>query len=179
MDNHKDEFSIAKMSEVLGVSRSGYYRWRGRGPSERALENRRLKERIKQIWDDSYKAYGSPRIHQQLQKEGESASRPRVARLMKQLGIQSQIRPKWTTTTNSNHSFPVAPNLLDRNFEANELGQAWVGDITYLASSRGWLYLTTVMDLADRQIVGWALSSSMKATRTNKYGCPKASPANA
>lgn len=156
-----------KMSQVLGVSRSGYYRWRGRGPSERALENKRLKKRIKAIWEDSYKTYGSPRIHEQLKIEGETASRPRIARLMKQMGIQSQIRSKWTTTTNSNHNHPVAPNLLNRDFNADRLGQAWVSDITYLPSIHGWLYLTTVMDLADRQIIGWTLSRGMKATQTS------------
>lgn len=167
MDNHTHEFSIVKMSQVLGVSRSGYYRWRGRGPSERALENKRLKERIKDIWEDSYKTYGSPRIHEQLKKEDQTASRPRVARLMRKMGIQSQIRIKWTSTTDSNHDWPVAANLLDRDFTADRLGQRWVSDITYLPSTHGWLYLTTVMDLADRQIIGWALSSSMKATRTS------------
>lgn len=167
MDNHNHEFSIVKMSQVLEVSRSGYYRWRGRGPSERALANKRLKERIKAIWKESYKTYGSPRIHEQLKKEGQTASRPRVARLMKQMGIQSQIRTKWVTTTDSNHSLPVAPNLLDRDFSADQLGQYWVSDITYLPSTHGWIYLTTVMDLADRQIIGWALSSGMKATQTS------------
>ncbi len=167
MENHKYEFTIVKMSQVLEVSRSGYYRWRGRGPSNRALENKRLKERIKEIWKDSYKTYGSPRIHRQLKKEGETASRPRVARLMKKMGIQSQIRPKWTATTDSNHDHPVADNLLDRDFTAQRLGQVWVSDITYIPSAHGWVYLTTVMDLADRQVIGWSLSRTMKATQTS------------
>lgn len=167
MDNHKDQFAVVKMSQVFGVSRSGYYRWRGRGPSNRALENRHLSRRIKKIWEDSYKTYGSPRIHEQLDKEGEPASRPRVARLMKKMGIQSQIRSKWVKTTDSSHDLPAAPNRLNRDFSADGLGQAWVGDITYLDSAGGWLYLTTVMDLADRQIIGWSLSSSMKASQTS------------
>lgn len=167
MEDNKHTFTIVKMSQVLGVSRSGYYRWRGRGPSERALENKRLKERIKEIWKGSYKTYGSPRIHQQLQKEGQTASRPRVARLMRQMDIQSQIRTKWVATTDSNHCLPVAPNLLDRDFSADRLGQRWVSDITYVPSTHGWIYLTSVMDLADRQIIGWALSRGMKATQTS------------
>src|SRR5699024_4676565 len=167
MDNHKNQFSIVKMSQVLGVSRSGYYRWRGRGPSDRALENKRLKDRIKEIWEDSYKTYGSPRIHEQLKKEGETASRPRVARLMKKMGIQSQLRPTWTTTTDSNHHLPVAVNLLGRDFSADHLGQSWAGDITYLPSRNGWLYLTTIMDLADRQFLGWSRSDGMKAEQTS------------
>jgi transposase InsO family protein len=139
MDNHKNQFSIVKMSQVLGVSRSGYYRWRGRGPSDRTLKNKRLNDRIKEIWKDSYKTYGSPRIHEQLKKEGETASRPRVARLMKKMGIQSQLRATWTTTTDSNHHLPVAGNLLDRDFSADHMDPFWVGDITYLPSRNGWL----------------------------------------
>lgn len=143
MDDHSSEFSIVKMSKVLGVSRSGYYRWRDRPPAERSLENERLTRKITQIWVDSANTYGSPRIHKQLLADGESLSRPRVARLMKKAGMASQIRPKWMTTTDSGHALPVAPNLLDRTFEAKQLGQAWVSDITYLPSAGGWLYLTT------------------------------------
>jgi len=154
------------MSEVFNVSRSGYYSWMNRGPSDRAKENQRLLRRIKQIWLDSGKSYGSPRIHQQLLREGEAASRPRVARLMKKEGLQSQIRPKWVTTTDSKHTLPVAPNRLDQDFSAGRLDQVWVSDITYIPSSQGWLYLTTIMDLADRQIVGWSFSEGMSANET-------------
>lgn len=94
MDTHKNEFSIVKMSQVLGVSRSGYYRWRGRGPSERAQKNKDLTMKITQIWEHSAKTYGSPRIHAALLADGEKLSRPRVARLMKPAGIASEIRPK-------------------------------------------------------------------------------------
>lgn len=166
MDDHRSEFSIVKMSQTLDVSRSGYYRWRDRGPSKREQKNKELTTKITQIWQDSAKTYGSPRIHQQLLADGEQLSRPRVARLMKKAGIASQIRPKWITTTDSGHGLPVAPNLLDRNFEAEQLAQTWVSDITYLPSSGGWLYLTTIMDLADRQIIGWSLAESMAAEAT-------------
>jgi transposase InsO family protein len=166
MDSHKNEFSIVKMSEILEVSRSGYYRWRGRGPSERALKNTALTMKITRIWEDSAKTYGSPRIHAALLADGEQLSRPRVARLMKKAGIASQIRPKWVTTTDSGHTLPVAPNLLERNFQADNIAQRWVSDITYLPSSDGWLYLTTIMDLADRQIIGWSLADRMAAEVT-------------
>src|SRR5699024_9044908 len=132
MDDYKDQFSIVKMSETLDVSRSGYYRWRGRGPSERELENKQFTQHIRRIWEESGKTYGSPRIHAALLAEGHSISRPRVARLMKKAGIASQIRPKWVTTTDSGHALPVAGNLLDRNFQADQLARAWVSDITYL-----------------------------------------------
>jgi len=166
MAEHKHLYPIVKMSEVFGVSRSGYYSWMGRGPSDRAQENQRLLGLIKKIWLKSGKTYGSPRIHQQLLRGGEQLSRRRVARLMRKEGIQSQIRPKWVTTTDSKHSLPVAPNLLDQDFTTERLGQVWVSDITYIPSSQGWLYLTTIMDLADRQILGWSLSEGMSAGET-------------
>lgn len=166
MAEHRHTFPIVKMSEVFNVSRSGYYSWMSREPSDRAKENRRLLRRIKQVWLKSGKTYGSPRIHQQLLRDGESASRPRVARLMRKEGIQSQIRPKWVTTTDSKHELPVAPNLLEQDFTADQLGQVWVSDITYIPSNQGWLYLTTIMDLADRQILGWSFSKSMRADET-------------
>lgn len=154
------------MSEVFDVSRSGYYSWMGRGPSDRAKENQRLLELIKKIWLKSGKIYGSPRIHQQLLRQGEQLSRRRVARLMKKEGIQSQIRPKWVTTTDSKHQLPVAPNRLEQEFSVRRLGQVWVSDITYIPSNQGWLYLTTIMDLADRQILGWSFSKGMQADQT-------------
>jgi transposase InsO family protein len=166
MDDNKDQFSIVKMSQTLDVSRSGYYRWRGREPSERELKNKELTTKITKIWKDSAKTYGSPRIHAALLAGGETLSRPRVARLMRKADIASQIRPKWVTTTDSGHALPVAPNLLDRSFQADNLTQRWVSDITYLPSSEGWLYLTTIMDLADRQIVGWSLADRMDAETT-------------
>jgi len=180
MDKHNDRFPISKMSETLGVSRSGYYSWKKREPSKRKQENRRLVDRIKEIWEDSYRTYGSPRIHQQLKADGEPVSRPRVARLTGKAGIASQTSPKWIQTTDSGHNRPVADNLLDRDFPADQVGQKWVGDITYLPSRRGWLYLTTVMDLADRQVIGWSLPKSMKAKNTSiaafKQACRKRSP---
>ena len=166
MAEHKHLYPIVKMSEVFGVSRSGYYSWMGRGPSDRRKENQRLLGLIKKIWLKSGKTYGSPRIHQQLLRQGEQLSRRRVARLMRKEGIQSQIRPKWVATTDSKHSLPVAPNLLDQDFTTDRLGQVWVSDITYIPSSQGWLYLTTIMDLADRQILGWSFSEGMRADQT-------------
>lgn len=167
MANHAHIFPISKMSAVFGVSRSGYYHWLERGPSRRARQNRRLREAIRRVWEGSKKMYGSPRIHRQLAREGWAVSRARIARLMKAMGIASRIRKKWVTTTDSNHRWPVAANLLDRNFVPQALSQVWVSDITYIPSEQGWLYLTTVMDLADRQILGWSLSDGMSAGQTS------------
>lgn len=167
MADHAQEFPISKMSQVFGVSRSGYYSWLGRGPSSRASQNKRLRAAIARVWEDSKQMYGSPRIHRVLLGEGWQVSRQRIARLMRKMGIASRIRKKWILTTDSAHRWPVAANLLDRNFFPAELSQAWVSDITYIASEQGWLYLTTVMDLADRQILGWSLSRSMNASQTS------------
>jgi len=167
MRDHKDEFPIQTMSKVLGVSRSGYYSWAGRTPSERSRQNKKLSKAIKKTWENSYKLYGSPRIHEALLRDGWQASRSRIARLMRAEGIASQIRPKWIQTTDSSHHWPVADNLLDRNFDPNELGVALVGDITYILTKQGWVYLTTVMDLGDRQIIGWSLSKTMHAQDTS------------
>lgn len=167
MADHAHIFPITKMSEVFGVSRSGYYSWMGRGPSKRASENQRLRAAIQRVWEASGTNYGSPRIHRQLVAEGWAVSRQRIARLMRAMGIASRIRKKWIITTDSNHRWPVAPNLLDRKFFPEKLCQVWVSDITYIRSEIGWLYLTTVMDLGDRQILGWSLSEAMSADQTS------------
>lgn len=166
MADQNQIFPIEKMSAVFKVSRSGYYRWLSSPPSARARENQQLNRAIHRVWEGSGQCYGSPRIHQQLLAEGWSVSRPRIARLMAKMGIASRIRRKWVATTDSKHSFPVAPNLLGRQFWPSRLGQVWVSDITYLPSEAGWLYLTTVMDLADRQVIGWSLSKGLTANQT-------------
>jgi putative transposase len=167
MAEHAHIFPITKMSEIFQVSRSGYYRWLGRDPSKRAKQNQRLRKAIRRVWEGSRKKYGSPRIYRQLKTEGWQVSRQRIARLMVVMGIASQIRRKWVKTTDSNHRWPVAANLLERKFSPEKLGSVWVSDITFIPSEQGWLYLTIVMDLADRQIIGWSLSEGMSAEQTS------------
>jgi len=167
MADHAQTYTITKMSQVLSVSRSGYYKWAGKSPSQRHLYNQKLQVAIREQWILSGKIYGAPRIHEELQRAGWTASRPRVARLMRKMEISSQIRAKWVQTTESGHRYPVAENLLDRNFTPQHLNCVWVSDITYIPSKGGWLYLTTIMDLADRQVIGWSLSRSMKAEHTS------------
>lgn len=167
MADHTGEYPISKMSKVFNVSRSGYYSWLGREPSKRAKENERFRRLIHAAWQGSGKRYGSPRIYNQLKKAGWKVSRARIARLMVAMGIASRIRKKWVKTTQSNHGWPVAANLLDRNFTPEGFGQVWVSDITYIRSEQGWMYLTTVMDLCDRQILGWSLSRGMSAEQTS------------
>lgn len=166
MAEHGHEFPILKMSKVFGVSTSGYYRWLKASPSPRTKENQALGVAIARQWKASGGSYGSPRIHQALLGQGWNVSRPRVARIMQKAGITSTIRPKWVATTDSDHQQLISPNLLDRNFNPTELSKVWVSDITYLPAENGWLYLTTVMDLGDRKVIGWALSETMETKQT-------------
>jgi putative transposase len=167
MHDYRHRFPISKMSTVFKVSRSGYYRWLTTPGRQRSRQNQRLKIAIHRIWEASYKNYGAPRIHRQLVNEGWHVSRPRVGRLMRAMGIASRIRNKWIKTTDSAHSYPVAANVLSRNFNPGRTGLVWVSDITYIRVGNSWLYLTVVMDLADRQIIGWTLSKTMTARQTS------------
>jgi putative transposase len=154
------------MCKVLNVSRSGYYNWLTRKSSKRFLENQLLKEQIRKIHSESKQRYGSPKITKVLNKETKWVSRPRVARVMKMLDLRSKIKRKFKVTTDSKHSMPVCDNILNRDFTALDLGEKWVSDITYIYTKEGWLYLTAILDLADRKAVGWALSDNMMAKTT-------------
>ena len=167
MKEHSNIFPIERLSKVLQVSRSGYYRWLKSEPSGRTIENRELTDEIRRIHTRSKQTYGSPRITAELNAEHRRTSRPRVARLMKKAGIRSKMTKKYrVSTTDSKHAFRIAPNLLDRDFKVGETGKVWVSDITYIPTVQGWLYLTTVIDLGDRKVIGWALSTTMKAEDT-------------
>lgn len=155
------------MCEVLNVSSSCFYRWLVSPESPREQRSKALIDKIRQAHRDSKYIYGSPRITAELRKKGENVSRSYVARLMKQHGIQSKVKKKYRVTTDSSHSFGIAENLLQRDFSADSLSQKWVGDITYIHTSTGWLYLTTVIDLADRKVIGWSLSTDMTAKSTS------------
>ena len=155
------------MCQVLEVGRSGYYAWRKRKPSSRSVENQQLTRQIKTIFDQSKQSYGSPRIQAELADQGYYASRPRVARLMQQAGLKVKAKRRFIpSTTDSNHGFYLCPNLLDRAFEVGQINPAGVSDITYIHTLEGWLYLTTIMDLGDRRVIGWATSETMKVKQT-------------
>jgi transposase InsO family protein len=154
------------MCKVLKVSRSSYYGWLLSKPGRRDIENYELSDRIKKIYESSKKTYGSPRVTIALLEEGIHVSRPRVARLMKKQNLQSIIRKKWIVTTDSKHNYPVVENKLNRDFNVTRTGQVWVSDITYIKTSQGWLYLTVIIDLYDRKVIGWAFSRSLKAVFT-------------
>jgi putative transposase len=154
------------MCKVLKVSRSSYYNWLIHKPGKRDIENCNLSDRIKEIYESSKKTYGSPRVTIALLEEGLHVSRPRVARLMKKQNLQSIIRKKWVVTTDSRHNYPVVENKLNRDFKVTRRGQVWVSDITYIKTWQGWLYLTVIIDLYDRKVIGWAFSISLKAVHT-------------
>ena len=149
------------MSEVLNVSRSGYYAWRRRSESERSQVNTKLLEAIRKVHHDSRGTYGSPRIYQELKKQDIPCSENRVARLMREDGLYATTKRRYKATTNSKHDFPVAPNLLRRDFSLAESNRVWAGDITYIWTTEGWLYLAVVIDLFSRSVVGWAMDKRM------------------
>lgn len=156
------------MCEVLEVSRSSYYAWVNQHePSARALENQRLSEEIKMIFIEHKCRYGSRRIRRELMQRGYHVSRKRVCRLMKKQGLFCKTKRKFKHTTDSNHDLPIAPNVLARCFSPAKPDQAYVGDITYIHTQEGWLYLAVVIDLFSRQVVGWSMNKRMEASLVN------------
>jgi transposase InsO family protein len=149
------------MCRVLKVSRSGFHSWLGRPESARSRENKRLDALIRAEHEASEERSGSTKISQALAKKGEKVNRTRVAKRMHHMGIRSKVARKFRVTTDSNHAEPVAPNLLNRRFTTDAPDQVWVGDITYLWTQAGWVYLTVFLDLFSRMVVGWAVSSSL------------------
>jgi transposase InsO family protein len=166
INDYRSSFGVEKMCQLLAVSRSGFYRWDQRGESKRTAENRLLLDSIQRIYHATKGRYGSPRITAELQDRGYSCSRPRVARLMCRHAIRARARRKFKVTTHSKHRYPVAPNLLRQVFQADAPNRVWVSDITYIRTLEGWLYLTVVMDLYNRKIVGWSMSERMEAGET-------------
>ena len=155
------------MCRVFKVSRSGYYAWLKRKPSKLVENNASLLEEIQRIYHQSKGRYGSPKITAELKAMGIHASRPRVARIMKKNGYRSVIMGKFKiSTTDSNHNLEVSANILNREFTAKHPSEKWVSDLTYIRTKSGWLYLTAIMDLYDRKIVGWAMSTNMTAADT-------------
>jgi transposase InsO family protein len=160
---HSAEFRVEKMCEVMGVSKSGYYKWRSRPASEREKQRTKLTERIEYHHQDSNGIYGSPKITQELKKEGILVGEKTVGRIMKEKNIRSQAVKKFKVlTTDSNHEFPIAPNWLNQHFDVcTRPNQVWVTDITYIRTRQGMLYMASVLDLYTRRIVGWQIGSRM------------------
>ena len=164
MKAYRAIFPLAAMCRVLGLSPSGYYDWLQRPPSARARRDAELKGRILAKWIESEKIYGCPRIHAALRDEGERVSRKRVARLMREMGIEGVTRRRFRTgTTKRDAQARPAPDLVARDFSAEGPDQLWVADITQVRTWAGWLYLAVVLDAWSRRIVGWAMAPRMPA----------------
>ena len=162
MNNNNSKHCIRKMAEILEVSRSGYYAWKTRSQSKRSITNETLVKNIKGVFKKSRKRYGSPRVHAELCSEGVYCNLKTVAKIMNHHGLIAQGRKKYRPTTNSRHNHPIAPNHLDRKFSVSSPNKVWVSDITYISTEEGWQYLCVIIDLFNREIVGWALDYRMK-----------------
>jgi putative transposase len=160
------EFPVEKMCKVFKISKSSYYGWLSGGNCNRWAENEKLMVAIKKIHEMSHESYGSPRIHHELKSLGFVASRPRIARIMKASGIRSQRSKKFIATTDSKHKYPVVENKLNRAFLVERRNQVWVSDITYVRTKQGWLYLTVIIDLYNRKVIGWSMSKDLTAQNT-------------
>jgi putative transposase len=152
------QYPVHALCRVLGVSTSGYYAWRDRPPSARALEDARLRERIERVHRQTRQAYGSDRLWRALRQDGESCGRHRVSRLRREHGIRSRRRERYLRTKAPYQREPAAPNLLSWPFRQTACDQAWVADITFVPTQQGWLYLAVVLDVCSRSVVGWAMS---------------------
>ncbi len=165
--DYSHKFGVERMCQAFKVSKSGYYHWKNRKPSKRQVEKEQLRKEIDQIYRNSKGRYGSPKITNELQDMGWVVSRPRIARIMKSEGLKSIVSKKFRgLTTDSRHSFPTAPNVLNRYFQASRPAEKWVSDITYIPTRQGWMYLTIILDLFDRKVIGWSLSTTMAAEYT-------------
>ena len=154
------------MCKVFRVRKSSYYEWMKNGPSVRWKENETLLIEIMDIFEDSHKTYGSPRITEELRAKGKKVSRKRVANIMRAADIQARKSKKFVVTTDSRHGYPIVPNVLERRFLATRPGEIWVSDITYVRTKHGWLYLTVIIDMYDRKVIGWSMSSGLSAIET-------------
>lgn len=167
IQDYTEVFPVVRMCKVMEVSKSGYYKWLTALPSKRTLFNKELLLRIRTAYEQSKKRYGSPRIAKELQMQGVRASEHLVARLMRDNELRSIIRKRYKTTTNSKHKYPVVENKLNQQFEVKQKNEVWVSDLTYVSTKEGWVYLTTVIDLFDRKVIGWSLSSNMNTKDTS------------
>lgn len=163
IDSHRGSHSVETMARILKVSRSGYYAWRVRPRSRRSENNEILLDHIAEVQHELKYRYGSKRLARELANRGIRAGHGRIARLTRQYGLQARRKRAYRVTTDSNHRHAVASNILDRQFDVHKINYAYVSDITYLATAKGWMYLCTVIDLASRKVVGWSLNERMTA----------------
>ncbi len=161
IQEHRSRFRVEKMCRVFGIARSGYYAWMRREKSIRQKENEQLLATVKHVYLLNRQVYGSPRIAAALHAQGIRCGKNRIARLMRRNGIKAKTVKRYRITTKSKHRFPVAPNIVDREFTAPAADRLWVSDITYIGTREGWLYLAVILDVFSRHVVGWAMSERL------------------
>ncbi|MCP3921647.1 MAG: IS3 family transposase [Desulfobacterales bacterium] len=161
IDTERKTYPLILLCKVMKVSRSGFYSWKSRGKSRRQKERERLIPKVKEIHRQTKGSYGARRIAEELESQGESCKRTKAATLMNLAGIEAKQKKKFKATTDSKHNLPIAPNLLNRNFEVDAPDSVYCSDITYIWTTEGWLYLAVVIDLFSRQVVGWSMNNRM------------------
>ena len=158
----RSDWSVAEMCRVLGVSRSGFYDWQDRPPSDRELGDRQLAVEIEAVWECSDRTYGVPRTHRWLRKQGFRVARKRVARIMREHGWEGESGRRRVRTTVVDRAASAAGDLVGRDFNPAAPDMTWCGDITYLRTGEGWLFLATVIDLFSRRVIGWSAGAHMR-----------------
>lgn len=168
IEAHRAQFPLSLMCRALDVSHAGFYAARKREACARAKRDEELRRQVRAAHLQSRRTYGSPRVHAELQAQGERVGRKRVARLMRQEGLRARVRRCFRpTTTDSKHTHGVAPNVLGRRFAPQQIeatNRVWAGDITYIPTREGWLYLAVILDLASRRVVGWSMGQTLSAS---------------
>jgi len=167
IEEHQGQFRMSVLLRMMGIGASAFYGWQKRPVSQRAQQKELLVAHICELFHQSQSRYGSPRIHRDLQALGIRCSQKRVARLMKEQNLVVRKPRKFVATTDSGHAFPVAQNLLNRKYQVDAvagLNQVWAGDITYVPTAQGWLYMAVVLDLKSRKVIGWSMKNSLEQT---------------
>jgi transposase InsO family protein len=164
IEAESSRYSVTQLSRIAQVSRTAYYEWQGRTPSEREQADAALTEKIRAIHAASDGQYGAPRVLEELRAQGHEVGRKRVARLMKAAGLQGRRPPRWVRTTTPEPTPPAIPDLVHGQFEAPAPDVLWVGDITYIRTWEGWLYLATVIDVFSRRVIGFSVAAHMRAS---------------
>jgi len=166
MDNHRKLYSVEMMARVLGVSPRSYYDYRSNKYNKRELKKEYYMSEIQKSYFLAHGRYGSPRLSVELQKQNVLISQTTTAKYMKELGLQSKLTKKFKVTTDSKHKLNIAPNLLNREFSPSAPSMVWISDITYIYTLGGFIYLTTIIDLYDRKVIGWSISTDMTKEQT-------------
>lgn len=165
--SHQGAFSVAMMCQVMQVSTSQYYAWLKQPKTARERENEAIMTIIRELFQQAHGTYGTRRLKRKLAERDWLVSRRRIGRLLRKMGLSCKTKRTFKVTTDSQHDQPIAPNLLNRQFDVGKPDQYYVGDITYIATQEGWLYLAVVIDLFSRKVVGWSMVKHMRASLVN------------